>query len=78
MARQRERDLERAGRDARARVAALRSAKSQKKAKDKQNAQRKTAVAAAVAAGKTPKSKPIKRSVFAVLGGAFETNRRKF
>jgi hypothetical protein len=78
LARQRECDLERAGREARASAAALRSAKSQKKAKDRQKAQQKTAVAAAIAAGKIPRSKPKKRSVFNVLGGAFETNRRKF
>jgi hypothetical protein len=78
LARQRQSDLERGTRDARGRAAALRSAKSQKKAKDKQKVQQKAAVDAAVAAGKTPKSKPKKRSVFAVLGGAFETNRRKF
>lgn len=78
LARQREHDLERADREARGRSASLRSAKSQKKAKNKQKAHQKAAIAATVAAGKTPKSKPKKRSVFVVLGGAFETNRRKF
>jgi hypothetical protein len=78
LVRQKERDLELADREARGRAAALRSAKSQKRAKDKQKVQQKAVADAAVAAGKTPKSKAKKRSVFAVLSGAFETNRRKF
>ena len=76
LARQRESDLERGTREARGRAAALRGAKSQKKAKAKDK--QKAAVDAAVTAGKTPKSRLKKRSVFAVLGEAFETNRRKF
>jgi len=78
LARERERAIELAERDARGRAAALRSAKSQKKAKSKQEQRQKAVRDAAIAAGNTPKSKPKRRSVFAVSGGAVETNRRKF
>jgi hypothetical protein len=76
LARERARYLEDAEREARSRRAVTMSAKKQKKVQRKQHEQRKAAVAAARAAGRTPK--PAKRSVFALQGGAVETNRRKF
>ncbi len=76
LARERDRYLEDAGRAERSRRAEQASAKKQKKAQRKQAEQRKTAAAAMRKAGKNPK--PARRSVFAVLGGAVETNRRKY
>jgi hypothetical protein len=76
LARERARYLEGADREARSRALALKSAKKEKKAKRKQQAQREAALTAARAAGKKPK--PLRRSVHAIPGGAFESNRRKF
>jgi len=76
LARERARYLENADREALSRRAAATSAKKEKKVQRKQQEQRKAAAATAKAAGKAPK--PQKRSVFALLGGAVETNRRKF
>src|ERR1700678_274633 len=74
LARERDRHLEKAGRDARSRAATRSSAAKEKKSRLKQQAQQRAAAEKATAIGRQPKV--VKRSVFAIPGGAVETNRR--
>jgi hypothetical protein len=75
-ARERERDLEKAVRDARSRAANRRSEAKEKKSRLKQQAEQRAAANKAIADGRQPKAS--KRSVYAIPGGAVETNRRKY
>jgi hypothetical protein len=72
-ARERERLQEAADREARGRTVALRNAKKQAKSRLKEKERR-----AAVAKASGKKQKSMRRSVYTVSGGAFETDRRKF
>jgi hypothetical protein len=76
LARDAKRDREIRLRDARIRGGALATASRERKERRKREEQHRAARIEARESGKT--IKPLKKSVFAIAGGAVETNRRKF